>query len=145
MGKMKSFKGKVGDGEQDRIYLAGGDSDKGYRISKLEVEPAQPFNRTQETIVKVYLERQSSVDGDVNFKDDALLAVGIFKQNDSTNYFAYENVLFDNKVVNQDIYVTCYDAATGEEMNYYIEFEEVKMSGAEQAVVNFNAALLHTE
>ena len=28
MGKIKSFKGKLQDGTQDRIYLAGGDNDK---------------------------------------------------------------------------------------------------------------------
>jgi hypothetical protein len=145
MSTIKSFKGRLLDGAQERIYLAGGDSDKGFKIHKLQVMPSQPFNRTQESVVKVYLEEQSSVDGAVNFRDDTLLAVAIFKQNDSTTYFAYEQVLFDNKVINQDLYVTCYDAATGEEMNYYIELEEVKMSGSEQAVVNFNAALLHAE
>ena len=80
MGKIKSFKGKLQDGTQDRIYLAGGDNDKGFKIHKLQVVPSQPFNRTQESVVKVYMEKQSSIDGDVNFKEDALLAVGIFKQ-----------------------------------------------------------------
>ena len=72
---------------------------KGFKIHKLQVVPSQPFNRTQESVVKVYMEKQSSIDGDVNFKEDALLAVGIFKQNDSTNYFAYDFVLFDNKIL----------------------------------------------
>ena len=47
---------------------------------------------------------------------------------------AYETVIFDNEIFNQDIYVTNYDAATGESMNYYIELEVLNLDLAEATV-----------
>jgi len=138
-----SFRGKLGDGGQEVIHLSGGDTDTGYRIVKLVAIPGKPFNSTQESSIQIYRNKQTSIGNTVDFSDETLLAVALYKQNDSINYMAYDTVVFDNIVVNQDIYVVCYDAATGEELNYYIEMEKVKMTNPQIAVINYEAALLH--
>jgi hypothetical protein len=47
-------------------------------------------------------------------------------------------------IFNQDIYITHKDnSSQGTTINYYLELEQVKMSGPEAAAVNFRAALVH--
>jgi hypothetical protein len=144
MGTIKSFKGKLASAGQDQIPLAGGDDDIGYKIVKMELMSETPgIGSNAEHIVKVYKTQQSSVDGVINFDDDALLAAGWLPMKTS-NFLTSSNItLFDNEIVNQDIYVTGIDVDGGEPINYLIHLEEVKMKDSEAAVVNYKAALLH--
>ena len=143
---IKTFKGKLASAGQHKISLMGGDSDKGYRIVKLELFPTSPgTGSNEEHTVKVYKTEQSVSDNTVNFDDDTLLAAGWlpFK---TSNFDTDQGIaVFDHEVVNQDIYVTHIDTDGSLPVNYYIELEEVTMSKGEQAVVNFSAALLHGE
>jgi len=142
--KIKTFKGKLADSAQDKIHLSGGESDHGYRISKLAIIPARPGAVRQESVVKVYKLKQSAVDAVIDFTDDALLASGITTNQTDANDTYSQIIVFDREVVNQDIYITHEDQGTSSAAcNYYLELEEIKMSGSEQAVVNFKAALDH--
>jgi len=144
MTTIKTFSGHMAHGGQEKIYLAGGNSTSGYRIVKLMLIPTAPGVSNGENVVKIYTKKQTSVDALIDFRDDALLGAGYY-QAESSSYNDYETVLFDHTVVNQDIYLTNSDArGNSTAMNYYLELEEVKMSDNEAAVVNFNAALVHT-
>ena len=57
----------------------------------------------------------------------------------------FTDAMFDHEIVNQDIFITHIESDGSESVNYYLELEEVTMTKSEQAVVNFNAALLHSE
>ena len=148
MSKIKTFRGLLSNLGQDRIYLAGGDSDKGYRIVKFDIIGKTPLFAESEYVMKIYTVEQASgsIDSQVDMRDDTLLAVSI-ATNDSANPVnsGYKSVLFDQEVVNQDLFVTYKTNQGSEQCNYYIELEEVTMSKNEQAVVNFKAALVHTE
>jgi len=82
----------------------------------------------------------------VDFSDDSLLGAAYLEGNSGEHYSDQQTVLFDSEVFNQDIYITHQDikADPGKDCNYYLELEEVKMSDAEAANVNFVAALVHT-
>jgi len=126
---IKTFRGILGDGDTDTIRLSTKKGKIGYRIIKLNTIPASPFNINQESILKIFKTPQTGVPtGTVDFADHNLLAVGIYKQNDTTAYVNYEFQVFDREIFNQDIYVTCYDAATGEKLNYYLELETFTMT-----------------
>jgi len=144
---IKTFKALLADGGQDKIYLAGGDSTKGYRIVKLQGITNDPGIAGREHVLKIYKVPQTSVTGTIDFNDDALIGT-IFVTNRDDALSTHEVVIFDTEVINQDIYVTHFEAASspaaGGSCNYYIELEEVTMSDAEAANVNFVAALLHT-
>ena len=147
MGIIKTFRGKLTDGGQDKIYLAGGEPDIGYRLIKFQMINDIPGTLDFENVLKIYKTKQDPVDGVVDFTDDSLLAAA-FTSGDATanNYPEDQTVVFDRIVVNQDLYVTNKEVSGNASLqNYYLEFEEVKMSGSEQAVVNFEAALLHGE
>jgi len=130
---IKTFRGLLATGGQARIRLQTIKGKMGYRIVKFQIIAAQPFNATQETIAKIYKTEQSSIDGAVDFSESDLLAIGLFKQHDTSTVMAYDYVIFDNEIFNQDIYITSYDAAGVKPLNYYIELEVGDLSemGAE--------------
>ena len=145
MSKIKTFRGLLNDLQQDRIYLAGGEVDKGYKITKFELIAAAPASQDSVNIVKITTTKQSTPTAAIDFNDDSLLAAGVMQSTSSYAYGEYTAIVFDQVVVNQDIFIANKDYATGEGVNYYLELEEVTMSKGEQAVVNFNAALIHGE
>ena len=143
---IKSFKGKLASGEQEKIPLSGGADNIGYRIVKMELMSETPgIGSNAEHIVKVYKKKQSSVSGTIDFDDDSLLAAGWLPMKTS-NFLTSENItLFDDEVVNQDVFVTAIDVDGGEPINFLIHMEEVKINDREAAVINYRAGLLHGE
>jgi len=139
---IKTFRGKLEDGGQDQIYLAGDQPGDGYRILKFQLMPSAPGVSTQEIVGKIWKRKQTTVNGAVDFNDTTLLAAAIFTQS-ADSFNSFQSVIFDNTIVNQDIYVTIDDSQNAAGANYYIELEQVIMPKGEQAVVNFNAALIH--
>ena len=143
---IKTFKGKLASAGQDKIPLSGGDDNVGYRIVKMELMSETPgIGSNAEHIVKVYKQKQTSVDGVIDFDDDALLAAGWLPMKTSNYLTSSNTTLFDDEVVNQDIFVTGIDVDGGEPINYLIHMEEVKINDREAAVINYRAGLLHGE
>jgi len=135
MSRIVSFRGLIADGGKDTVSLHTIDGSKGYRMTKFNVMPQQPFNQDQESIIKVYKVPQGTPDGIVDFSDNTLVAVGIFKGNDTLGSGSTTTkIFFDNEIFNQDIYVTHYDAATGQLLNYYIELEQMPLDLNENTV-----------
>lgn len=138
----KTFRGLLLDGGQDKIHLAGDKPEDGYRVTKFEIISSTPGLTSVEQITKIYKTKQSAINATIDFTDEDLLGAAYWSVSD-TSQRGIGTIIFDGEVVNQDIYVT-YKANAGSEANsYYIELEQVKMSGPEQAAVNFRAALAH--
>ena len=98
-----------------------------------------------EHILKVYKKKQTAVNGTIDFDDDALLAAGWLPMKTS-NFLTSENItVFDDEVVNQDIFVTHIDIDGAQPVNYVLHMEEVKINDREAAVINYRAGLLHGE
>jgi len=141
---IKTFKGKLEVGQQDQIYLHGGEPAQGYKIVKFKIISNKPYDAADEHIVQIWKIRQASVSPLVDFDDDALLGVAIINSDSAGyRYASTSTIIFDDTVFNQDIYVTGANTDGTSAVNYYIELKQVTMPGPEQAVVNFNAALLH--
>lgn len=123
---LKTFRGLLADGGQERLNLHHNDGKIGYRVVKFELMVGAPGSTTQQSVVKIYKISQTTVDGLANFSDNTLLAVGY--QGDATgdinNALPTNAVIFDNEIFNQDIYVTHKDVDVGKDCNYYIELEE---------------------
>jgi len=146
MSTIKTFRGRLDNLEEDRIYLAGGADNIGYKIHKFEIMGQSPFFAESEAVMKIYTVSQAgSVDSQVDMGDETLLGVSI-STNDADNPVnsGYRSVIFDQTVVNQDIFVTYKTNQGSEKCNYYIELEQVKINNSEAAVMNYKAALQHT-
>ena len=142
---IKTFKGLIANATQHKISLSGGEEDKGFRIAEFHVMPNKPITNSQEALVQIWKVKQdpAALSSEVDFSNDELLGTAIWSNNATTeNYPEDLTVMFDDLVLNQDIYITC-NEVSGRKMNYYLKLEEVTMSKGEQAVVNFVAALDH--
>jgi len=140
---IKTFKGILTDGEQDKIYLAGGDSSKGYRIVKFQC--MQDGFGNNEMVLKIFKVTQTAISSSIDFSDNNLLAACMISGSSSGEANPEDvTVIFDKEVINQDIYITAAASSSADPTNYYLELEEVTMSDAEAANVNFVAALVHT-
>jgi len=132
------------DNTVERIYLTGGSSNIGYKIKKFNVIPERPLTDSNEALVKLYSKIPTGGLDSIDFDDSTLLAIAMYSNKDDTTYYPDDMIMVidSERVINQDMYL-CYinPATSGRIINYMLELEEVKMSGSEQAVVNFNATI----
>ena len=137
MSKIKSFRGQLADGSQDTVVLHTNNGSTGYMIKKLALLNANAGDVDYSAVVKIYSVKQATVDNDINFSDQTLLAVGYISTDASSTQFPDDViVIFDNTRFNQDIYVTCKQtsASGNDDCNYYIELEQVKLDLSENTV-----------
>jgi hypothetical protein len=133
---VKTYRGVLADGGQDRIPLSTKDGSKGYRITKFQIISTTPGVTSVEQITKVYKSFQTSIDAVINFTDSQLLAAAYWSVSD-TSQRGVSTIIFDGEIFNQDIFVT-YKAGAGSETNsYYIEVEQLRLNHNE----NMNATL----
>jgi len=126
---IKTFRGILEDGGQDKIWLSTKKGKVGYRIVKFEAMATTPGAAESVNVVKIYKNKQTSIDGNIDFSDGTLIGAIDFRQHAGTAYGVTSNqVIFDYEIFNQDIYVTHNDKETGTSINYYIELEVLNLS-----------------
>jgi len=132
---IKTYRGLIANGAQDILPLHTPDGKTGYRIVKFEVMPNNPGASFYENVVKIYKTLQTSIDGLIDFSDNALLAAAYIEGDNNNIYRDGIIVTFDTEIFNQDIYITNNDA-TGQAkpVNYYIELEQIKLTEQEALV-----------
>ena len=129
---IKSFRGQIIDQGQDTIVLHTNDGSTGYRIVKFEVFPAGATSAfSYESFVSIFkIEQIGTIpaDGTPDFSDNTLLACAYYTQSASGATNPEDmNVVFDNEVFNQDIYITHSNSESNVAINYYIELEQIKL------------------
>jgi hypothetical protein len=134
---IKTFRGLIADEDQDTIVLHTNDGSTGYKIVKMEIMTNIPHTAATDTehivmvwkVARTTAELTSIVTTQPNFSDNELLGVGI-ATNDVTGsgHGYWEDVIFDNEIFNQDIYVTHRDeGGSTVACNYYLELEQFKL------------------
>jgi len=126
---IKTFRGRMVDDTQDAISLHTNDGSMGYRILKMQMLPTHA-SKDIEGVIKIYSTRNANVTTpttDIDFSDNELVAAAIVTGAHSHEIPWDSTVVFDHIVFNQDIYVTwkCNDKI--EDINYYLELEQVKL------------------
>jgi len=133
---IKTFRGLMADGTQDTIVLHTNDGSIGYRIVKFQIMPPLMGTQNYESTVKIYKVAQTTIDSNIDFSDNTLLAAAYIENESHGNYIGIElSVIFDQEIFNQDIYIT-HDDVKGDNRacNYYIELEQVKLDLSENTV-----------
>jgi len=131
---IKTFRGILNDGAQEEIRLSTKQGKIGYKIVKFQVMSKDPGTDTVEGTCKIYKISQSTINGTVDFSDGNLLGAAEYHKEQNTAYPLGTNIIFEQEVFNQDIYVTWKDNAVGVSMNYYIELEVMKLNDNEATV-----------
>tara|TARA_R100001530_G_scaffold123363_1_gene91293 strand:- start:42 stop:473 length:432 start_codon:yes stop_codon:yes gene_type:complete len=132
---IKTFRGLLADEEQDTIRLGTNNGLTGYRIVKFEMMANTPGVVEIAHVIKIYTREQDTVDAVIDFDDQGLLAAGYLESHGAIQDANYNpNTIFEDKIVNQDIFITHKDVKTGEACNYYLELEQVKLELGEASV-----------
>jgi len=127
---VKTFRGILNDGGQDRIRLQTIKGKVGYKIIKFQTVLKNWGTITAECVTKIYKKEVTTVDGVIDFTDSDLLASNVFSYNSSGNIAGDPStIIFDNEIFNQDIYVTN-DVDSDTPVNYYIELEVIPLDDA---------------
>ena len=134
---IKTFRGKLQDGEENKIRLSTKKGKIGYRITSFEIFPEKPgaSGVYYEAVVKIFKITQTSIDAEVDFADGNLLAAGMFGADTATHSFYGPMVtIFDEEVFNQDIYITNKDIQADAGMNYMLKLETINLTDNAAAV-----------
>lgn len=132
---IKTFRGILADGAQEQIRLSTKQGKIGYKIVKFQIMPNTPGTIPFESVVKLFKIKQTSITGTVDFSDGNLLAAAYATGNDGTAYTdSVFDVIFEQEIFNQDIYITNTDVDTGMASNYYLELEVMNLNDNEAAV-----------
>jgi len=126
---IKTYRGLLADGGQDRIRLQTIKGKVGYRIVKFQIMPNNPQTANSENVVKIY-KKSTTPTLVIDFTDSDLLAAGVFNNYASANAFNQATVIFDREIFNQDIYITAMEDAASEAINYYLELEVIPLDDA---------------
>ena len=130
---IKSFRGNLADDGIQTVPLSTNDGSTGYRIKKLEGIPGLPGNDNFESVIQVWSVPQTAASNAIDFSDQTLLGM-IFYSSFNAGGANTDVVVFDNMTFNQDIYITHKDNATGVDVNYYIELEQIRLDLTENTV-----------
>ena len=131
---MKSFGGKIADEGIDTVVLHTNNGSVGYRIVKLEIMHAEPGQQDAEHTVKVFTVPQTTATNAIDFSDQTLIGAAYLTDDKATLGAASTVVIFDNKVFNQDIYITHEDTGGSQPCNYHIELEQIILDLNENTV-----------
>jgi len=128
--RVHSFRGLLADGGEDEINLERQNVNLAYRIVKFEVMAYNPADLSQESVIKIYKETQTTIDTLIDFNDPDLLGAGIWIKNSQSYYVATFITIFDNVLFSRNIWVTHDDFGGSGTCNYYLEIEEVPVTAA---------------
>ena len=135
---IKTFRGLLADQGQDRIRLSTKKGKIGYRIVKFQLFPAGATSSfSYESFGSIFKIVQTSVPGDgvPDFSNGNLLGCGYYTQSSSGATNPEDlNVIFDQEIFNQDIYITHSNSESSAAINYYLELEVMSLSDNAAAV-----------
>jgi len=127
---IKTFRGLLADDGQDRIRLSTIKGKVGYKIINFQLLPNAPGTVDYESVVQIFKTQQTAITNTINFTDSDLLAAGYIEGRQTPETSDQRMVIFDNEIVNQDIYITHSDADVGQSCNYYLELEVIPLDDA---------------
>ena len=134
----KSFRGKLADGGQDHIRLSTNNGLTGYQITKFQLMCKQPGLGNQESVVLITKSKVETVPtsaATIDFTDPLLLAAGTYTASTNQKTDPEDlHVIFDNDIINQDIFISHTDNEGALEINYYFELEQMQLSKDEATV-----------
>ena len=132
---MKTFRGLIADDTQDTITLHTNDGNTGYRIVKFEVIGIDA-NTAYENTIQIWSVAPTTNPSSIDLSNQEVLAAGVFQQTVSGQSSAFDKIIVDNMVFNQDVYITHkgLSAGSGNALNYYLKLEQFKLSLDENTV-----------
>jgi hypothetical protein len=130
---IKTFRGQIADSTVETIRLSTNNGMIGYKIKKLSIMPTTFQNA--ELIVRIWSRSPDTISDPINFDDNSMLAVGMYSSSSTGETNPEDEIcIFDNVTFNQDIFITNTGISNAQNMNYYLELEQVSLDLGEATV-----------
>tara|TARA_R100000773_G_C4110831_1_gene51071 strand:+ start:22 stop:462 length:441 start_codon:yes stop_codon:yes gene_type:complete len=130
---IKSFRGRIEDGQIETIALHTNNGSIGYQIKKFECM-TDGFGNS-EMVIKIFSVPQTSTSNTIDFSDNTLLAACMISSSSSDEANTEDRVIvFDNVTFNQDIHITAAVSSSSDKINYHLELEQIKLDLTENTV-----------
>ena len=124
---IKTFRGLLADGEQDKIRLSTKKGKIGYKIVKFQIIANQPGDSHMEHTMKLFKVFQLTINNTIDFSDGNLLGAAFLVGN-ANEYSVGDIIIFEQEIFNQDIYITHEDSGGSNSCNYYLELEAMVLT-----------------
>lgn len=132
---IKTFKGKIEVGGLLTLRLSTNSGKLGYRVTKFQVISSTPGTGSSvEYVAKLFSIKPTAINAAVNLSDQSIMGV-VYYQDRANASSNTETIIVDNKVINQDMFITLADA-DGNTLagNYYVELEQLPLSEHEAGI-----------
>ena len=139
MSTIKTYKGKLPIGQQEKIHLSTNDGLTGYKLKKFQIINQTPGTSNNVSLVgKIFLTDQTgNITSTIDFNDTDLIGCAFFTQATASNTVSYENIIMDKETFNQNIFIYIADASgSTDPANFYLELEQFK--------IDINSSTYHT-
>tara|TARA_Y100001963_G_scaffold72164_1_gene100320 strand:- start:88 stop:525 length:438 start_codon:yes stop_codon:yes gene_type:complete len=145
---MKEFvmRGQTASGEQEVLNFSGFKPGMAYRITEFVLYPSTNIAGTDSELTGSITAGKTAVDPvNPDFNNEGLIATFVVGRRASNllGPFPFQ-VVNDTFLITQNLILSVNDTQ-GNPVNWQCRFEEVKMSGAEEAVTNYKQFLISDE
>lgn len=132
---IKTFKGLSADDSITKIRLSTNNGLTGYKIMKLRLM-AEDYTSSNEVSVKLFTVEPDSATAPFDFSDPTLVAAAYLDAPTAAHAYGTDDaIVVDNKIVNQDMWLTVKDVAgAGKSVNWYLELEQLSLALNEATV-----------
>ncbi len=132
---IKTFKGLSADDSITKIRLSTNNGLTGYKIMKLRLM-AEDYTSSNEVSVKLFTVEPDSATAPFDFSDPTLVAAAYLDAPTAAHAYGTDDaIVVDNKIVNQDMWLTVKDVAgNGKSVNWYLELEQLSLALNEATV-----------
>ena len=149
MRKTFVMRGQTASGGQEVLNFGKYKQGYAYRMTEFVLYPAVGIGSgNTELLGSVTAGKTAVAPTDPNFNDDGLIGVAYASQYSSPAYPASDRTIVnDTYVITQNLILAVIDTTAGspQPVNWQCRFESVKMSGAEEASVNYKQFAISDE
>jgi len=142
MSRIITFRGKLDGldaGTSETIALQTNNGLTGYRITKLQTIQASPGAVNCEGLIVIWKTKPTAAEiatKTIDLSNNRIIAIAFYSGQASAQTYPEDmTIVIDSEIFNQDIYISYIDVSTNnDDMNYYIELEQMKLDLNEQTV-----------
>jgi len=145
---MKEFvmRGKTESGSTETLNFSGFKPGMAYRMTEFALYPSGNIIGANHELVGTVTAGKVAVSPvDPGFDNEGLIAVAMLDLSSAPSGPDTTSIINDTFLITQNLILMVQDGSSAEPINWQCRFEEVKMSGAEEAVTNYKQYLISDE
>jgi hypothetical protein len=147
MRKTFVMRGQTASGGQEVLQFGKYKAGYAYKITEFQLYPSTNIGGDDfELVGSITAGKTAVAPTDPNFNNDGLIATAVFNINSSSVYPGFDSsIVNDTYIITQNLILMVQDQDGGDPINWHCRFESVKMSGAEEAAVNYKQFAISDE